>query len=132
MASDLFTLTGRIQHIQPTQPASAKSLADERDRKRALCSIDERHNDLNKQFQNLVVEGKRIKWHSSVDKCDHLAGISHLCRLAKGLSSKKLHNALNKVVRYDIEMIFHESWKNILQTIKLDQKTLFYVQCDKG
>ena len=35
-------------------------------------------------------------------------------------------------IYYDIEMILHESWQNVLQTIKLDQETLFYVQCDKG
>ena len=118
-ASDLFTLTGRIQHIQPTKPASAKSLADERDRIRGLCSIDGRHNDLNKQFQNLVVEGKRTKWHSSVDKCDHLAGISHLWRHAKGLSSKKLHNAPNKVVRFADKAYLDTRWLRINSLINL-------------
>ena len=34
-ASGLFIPSGRIQHIQPTMPASAKLYADERDRKRS-------------------------------------------------------------------------------------------------
>ena len=96
----MFIKTGRIQHFQPTLPASAKSLADEGDRKRGLNPTDERHNDLNIQIQKLVVEGKRTKWQSAVDKCDHLTGISHLWRLVMGLSSKKQHNSPNKGVRF--------------------------------
>ena len=49
-ASGLFIPAGRIQLFQPTLPASAKSLADERDRKRGLIPADETHNDLNKQI----------------------------------------------------------------------------------
>ena len=61
-ASGLFILAGRIQHFQPTLPASAKSLADERDRKCGLNPADETLNDLNKQIKKLVVEDKRTKW----------------------------------------------------------------------
>ena len=50
-ASYLFIPTGRIQYFQPTLPASAKSLADERDRKRRLNPTDEALNDLNKQIK---------------------------------------------------------------------------------
>ena len=46
--SGLFIPAGRIQYFQPTLPASAKSLADERDRKRGLNPADETLNDLNK------------------------------------------------------------------------------------
>ena len=60
-ASDLFIPAGRIQHFQPTQPASVKSLANERDRKGGLNPADETLNDLNKQIQKLVVEDKRTK-----------------------------------------------------------------------
>ena len=49
-ASGLFIPAGRIQHIQPTMPASAKSLAEERDRRRGLNPADETLNDLNKQI----------------------------------------------------------------------------------
>ena len=56
--SGLFLPAGRIQHFQPTLPASAKSLADERDRKRGLILTDGTLNDLNKQIQKLVVEDK--------------------------------------------------------------------------
>ena len=41
-------------------------------------------------IQKLVVEDKRTKWQSAVDKCDHRTGISHLWRLVKGLSGKQL------------------------------------------
>ena len=66
-ASGLFIPVGCIQHFQSTLPASAKSLADERDRKRGLNPADETLNDLNKQIQKLVVEDKRTKWQSAVD-----------------------------------------------------------------
>ena len=92
-ASGLFIPIGRIQHFQPTLPASAKSLADERDRKRGLNSTDETLNNLNKQIQKLVVEDKQTKWQSAVDKCDHRTGISHIWRLAKGLCGKQPHNS---------------------------------------
>ena len=58
-ASGLFIPTGRIQHFRPTLPASAKSLADERDIKRGLYPAYESLNDLNKQIKKLLVEGKR-------------------------------------------------------------------------
>ena len=41
----------RIRHTQPTQPASVKSLADERDRKHRLILSDDTLNDLDKQIQ---------------------------------------------------------------------------------
>ena len=81
-ASGLFITAGRIQHLQPNLPASAKSLADERDRKRGLNPVDETLNDLNKQIPKLVAEDKRTKWQSAIDKCDHRTGISHLWRHA--------------------------------------------------
>ena len=98
--SGLIIPTGRIQHFHPTLPASAKSLADERDRKRGRNPTDETLNDLNKQINKLVVEDKRTKWQFAVDKCDHRTGISHLWRLVKGLSGKKPHNSPNKAVRF--------------------------------
>ena len=88
-ASGLFIKTGHIQHFLPTLPASAKSLTDERDRKRGINPTVETLNDLNKQIQKLVVEDKRTKWQSTVKKCDHLTGILHLWRLIKGLGSKQ-------------------------------------------
>ena len=51
-ASGLLIPAGRIQHFQPSLPATVKSLADERDRKRGLNPADETLNDLNKQIQN--------------------------------------------------------------------------------
>ena len=99
-ASGLFIPAGRIQHFQPTLPASAKSLADERDRKRGLNTADETLNDLNKQIQRLVVEDKRTKWQSACDKCNHRTSISHPWRLDKGLSGKQLHNSPNKGARF--------------------------------
>ena len=77
-ASGLFIPAGRIQHFQPTLPTSTKSLAEERGRKRGLNPADETLNDLNKQIKKLVVEDKRTKWQSAIDKCDHRIGISHL------------------------------------------------------
>ena len=56
IAIGLFIPAGRIQHFQPTLPASAKSLADVRDRIREQNLADETINDLNKQIQKLVVE----------------------------------------------------------------------------
>ena len=85
-AIGLFIPAIRIQRFQPTLSASAKSLADERDRKRGLNPADETLNDLNNHIQKLVMEDKRTKWQSAVDKCDHLTGISHLWRLVMGLS----------------------------------------------
>ena len=55
-ASGLFIPAGQIQHFQPTLPASAKSLADERNRKCGLNHAEETLNDLNKQIKKLVVE----------------------------------------------------------------------------
>ena len=98
-ASGLFIPDGHLQHFQPTLPASAKSLADERDRKHGLNPADKTLNDPNKQIQKLVVENKRTKWQSAVDKCDHRTGISHLWQLVKGLSGKQLHNSPNKGAR---------------------------------
>ena len=77
-ASGLIIPYGRIQHFQPTLPASAKSLADERNRKRGLNPVEKTLNDLNKQIQKLVVEDKRTKWQFAVEKCDLRTGISHL------------------------------------------------------
>ena len=99
-ASGLFIPAGRIQHFQPTLPASVKSFADERDRKSGLNPTDETLNDLNKQIQKLVMEDKRTKLESAVDKCDHQTGMSHLWRLAKGLICKQPHNSPNKGVRF--------------------------------
>ena len=99
-ASGLFLPAGRIQHFQPTLPASAKSHADERDRKRGLNPTDETLNDLNKQIQKLVAEDKRTKWQSAADKCDHRTGISHLWRLVNGLGGKQPHTSPNKGVRF--------------------------------
>ena len=106
-ASGLFIPAGRIQHLQPTQSASAKSLADERDLKRDLNTADETFKDLNKQIQKLVVEDKRTKWQSAVDKCDHRTGTSHLWRLAKGQSSKQPPNSPNKGVRFANKSYLH-------------------------
>ena len=88
-ASGLFIPSGRFRHFQPTLPASAKSPTEERDRKRRLNPTGEALNDLNKLTQQLVMEDKRSKWQSAVDKCDHGTGILHLCWLVKGLSDKK-------------------------------------------
>ena len=99
-ASGLFSPAGRIQHFQPTLPASAKLLADVRERIRGLNPTDETLNDLNKQIQKVVVEDKRTKWQSAVDKCVHRTGISHPWRLAKGLSDKQPHNSPYKGVRF--------------------------------
>ena len=99
-ASGLFIPTGRIQHFPPTLPALAKSLADEQDRIRRLNPADKTLNDQNKQIQKLVVEDKRTKWQSAVDKCDHRTGISHLWWFAKCLSGKQPHNSPNMGVRF--------------------------------
>ena len=61
-ASGLFIQVGRIQHFHPTLPALAKSLADERDRKREINPADDTLYDLNKQIEKLVVEDMRTKW----------------------------------------------------------------------
>ena len=99
-ASGLFIPTGRIQQFHPTLPTSAKSLADNRNRKSGLNLADETLNDLDKQIQKLMAEDKRTKLQSAVDKCEHRAGISHLRRLVKDLSGKQPLNSPNKVVRY--------------------------------
>ena len=99
-ASFLFIPAGRIQHFQRIQSASAKSLANVRDRKRRLNPADETLNDLNKQIQKPVVEDKRTKWQSSVDKCDNQIGKSHPWRLAKGPSGKKTNNSTYNGVRF--------------------------------
>ena len=88
-ASGLFFLAGRTQHFQSTLPASAKLFADEQDRKRGLNLANKTLNDLNKQIQKLVVEDKRTKWQSAVDKCDHRTGISHLWHLCQGPTLQK-------------------------------------------
>ena len=61
-ASGLFIPAGLIQHFQPSLPTSAKSIPNERDRKRGLNPADETPNDLNKPIRKLVVEDKRTKW----------------------------------------------------------------------
>ena len=99
-ASGFFIATGHIQHFQPTLLASAKSLADERDQKCGLNPANETLNYLNKQIQKLVVEDKRTKWQSAIDKCDHRTGKSHLWRLFEGLSDKQPHNSPNMGVRF--------------------------------
>ena len=99
-ASGIFIPAGRIQHFQPTMPAAAKSLADERDRKRRLNPTDETLNYQNKQIQKLIVEDKQTKLQFVVDKCDHRTGISHLWRIVKGLSGKQPLNSPNKGVRH--------------------------------
>ena len=99
-ASGRFIPAGRIKHFRPTQPASAKSLADERDRKRELYPANETLNDLNKQIKKLVREDKRTKYQSTVDKCDHRTGTSHLWRLDKGLSGEQPYYSHNKGVRF--------------------------------
>ena len=52
--SGLFIPAGRNQHFKPTLPASAKSFADEQDRKRGLNPAYEMLNDINKQIKKLV------------------------------------------------------------------------------
>ena len=89
MTSGLFIPGGRIRLFPATLPALAKSLTDEQDRRRRLNPADETLNDLNRQMQKLVMEDKRTKWQSAVDKCDHRTGLSHLWWLVKGLSGKK-------------------------------------------
>ena len=49
-ASGIFIPAGRIRHLQPTLPASVKSLTNERDRMRRLSPAHETLNDLNKQI----------------------------------------------------------------------------------
>ena len=88
-AIGLFIPAGRIQYFQPNLPASAKSLADEQDRKHGLNPADETLNDLDKLIQKLVVEDERTKWQSSVDECDQRTGKSYLWRLVNGLSGKQ-------------------------------------------
>ena len=99
-ASGLFIPASRIQHFQPTLPASAKSLADEQDKKRGLNPTDETLNDPNKEIKKLVVEDKQTRLQCAAYKCDHRTGISHLWRLVKGLSGKQLHNSPNKGARF--------------------------------
>ena len=99
-ASGLFIPVGLIQHFKSTLPASTKSLADERDKKRRLNPTDETLNDRNNQIKNLVVEDNRAKRQSAIDNCDHRTGISHLWRLVKGLSGKQPHNSPNKCIRF--------------------------------
>ena len=75
--------------------ASARSLANERGRACRLKLADEALNDLNKQIQKLVVEDKRTKWQSAVNKCYHRIGIMHLWRLVKVLRGENPHNSPN-------------------------------------
>ena len=95
-ASGLFIPVDRFQHFQLTLPTSAKRLADER----GLNPAHETLSDLYKQIQKLVVEDKRTKWQSAVDKCDQRTGTSHLWRLVKGLSVKPPNNSPYKSVRF--------------------------------
>ena len=57
-------------------------------------------NDLNKQIKKLVVEDKRTKWQSAVNKCNHRTDIAHLWQLDRGLSVKEMHNSPNNGVRF--------------------------------
>ena len=57
--SGLFIPADCTRHLQITLPASAKSFADERDRKRRLNPADGTLNDLYKQILRQVVEDKR-------------------------------------------------------------------------
>ena len=118
-ASGLSIPADRIQHFQATLPASAKSLADERDQTHRLNSGDKTLNGLNKQIQILVVEDKRTKWQFAVDKCDHRTGISHLWRLARGLSGKQPHNSPNNGVRcaYKNFLVTRDLWQIIRLSI---------------
>ena len=86
--SGLFIPTCRIQLFQQTHSASAKLLADERDRKRGISPADEMLNGLNKQNEKLLVEDKRTKFIFPVDKYNHRTGTSHLWRIVKGQSGK--------------------------------------------
>ena len=98
--SGLFISARRILLFQPNLPASAKSLTNERDRKRRRNPADETLCDLNRQIQILVVGDNRTKLQSAVDKCGHQTGISHLWRLVKDISGKKPHISSNKFVRF--------------------------------
>ena len=69
-----------VNSNQPNLPASAESLAVERERKRGLNLADETLNDLNKQIKKLVVEDKRTKWQSSTN-----ATIEQAYRIYDGL-----------------------------------------------
>ena len=55
-ASGLFIPAGHIRHFLPTLSASAKSLANERDRKHRLNPADEMFNYLDVPIKKLVVE----------------------------------------------------------------------------
>ena len=99
-ATGLFIPTSCIRHFQPTLPASVKLFADERDRKRRLNHADETLYDLNKQIQKLLAEDKRIKWQSTIDKCDHRTCISYIWRLVMSISGQKTHTSSNKGVRF--------------------------------
>ena len=99
-ASGLFIPAGRIQLFQSTLPASAKSRTDERGRKRGLSLTDKTLSKLNKQIKKLVVEDKRTKWQSAIDKCDHRTDISYIWRLVMGLCCKQPYNSSNKGVRF--------------------------------
>ena len=89
-ASGLFIPAGRIQHFQPTLPASVKSLSDERDRRRRLNPTDETLNDLDKQIQ---------KQNGNLPSTNR-TGISHLWRLVRGQSGKQLHSSPKNGVRF--------------------------------
>ena len=99
-ASGLNIPPSRIQHFQPSLPASAKSLSDERGRCRGLYPADESLNDLNKLILNLMLEDKRTKCQSAVDNCIHRADISHPWRPVKGLRGIKPHYSPNVGVRF--------------------------------
>ena len=96
--ASLFQST-RIRHFQPNLPASAKSHADKRERNRRLNLTDETLNDLNKQIEKLVLEDKRTKWQSAVDKFIHRTNISHLWQLVQDQSGNKPYNSPNTGVR---------------------------------
>ena len=94
--SSRFILAGPIRQFQPTLPASAKLLADERYRKRRQNLTDETLNDPHKLIHILLMNDKRAKLQFAVGKCDRRTSISYLWRLIKGLSGKKTHNSHSK------------------------------------
>ena len=100
-------------HSTLSLPASA----DERDRKRGQNPVDETLNHLNIQIHELVVQDKRTKWKSAVDKCDHLTGISHLWRVVMGLSGKQPHNSPNMGVRFADKTYLDPIWQQHRQEL---------------
>ena len=70
-ARSLLIPADRIPHFKPILPASAKSLADERERIHGLNPADVTLTDITKLIKKLVMEDKRTKLQSTVDKYDH-------------------------------------------------------------